>query len=56
MERKVGTKYAKSPFYKGTKLWDLLSQEEQNAETRGLYDFKMCISKKYNTFVKDFYV
>ena len=25
IDRKIGTKYSKNPFYKGTKLWDLFS-------------------------------
>ena len=54
VENKIGTKYARSPFYKGTKLWDLLCQEEQTVDN--IYDFKKCIDKKYNTFVKDFNV
>ena len=54
VDRKIGTKYAKSPFYIGTKLWDLLPYDEQNAET--VFNFKAFISKRYNTFEKNYFV
>ena len=33
VDRKVGTKYSRSPFYNGTKLWDKLTKEEQESST-----------------------
>ena len=33
VDSKIGTKYAKSPFYIGTKIWDKLSLKEQYVET-----------------------
>ena len=27
IDNKIGTKYACSPYYKGTKIWDTLSKE-----------------------------
>ena len=53
-DSKIGTKYANSPYYKGTKLWNNLSKEIQDFESIHLY--KNALSKIYNSFVKDFYV
>ena len=53
-ETKIGTKYASSPFYKGSKLWNELSKSEQ--EMDNIYDFKTCIKKKNATFIRDYYV
>ena len=54
VDRKIGTKYACSPYYKGTKLWDKLTKEEQDSDT--IFIFKNHIDKMYNQYVKDFYV
>ena len=54
VDRKVGTKYSNSPYYKGTVIWNSLTKEEQNAET--LLQFKTFINQKYRTYEKDFYV
>ena len=53
-DNKIGTKYRNSPYYKGTKLWNTLSKETQDAET--IYLYKKFISTIYNTFEKNFYV
>ena len=53
-ENKIGTKYACSPYYKGTKLWNELNKTEQDIDN--MYDYRTCIEKKYATFVKDFYI
>ena len=52
VDNKIGTKYAKSPFYIGTKIWDKLPLNEQNVET--MFEFKAFISNRYDTFVKNF--
>ena len=54
IDRKIGTKYASSPYYKGTKLWDKLTKEEQDSET--IFIFKNHIDKMYKHYVKDFYI
>ena len=54
IDNKVGTKYASSPYYKGVKLWDTLSKEEQDIDN--IYVFKNHIRKKNQTFVKHYYV
>ena len=54
VDRKVGTKYSNSPYYKGTVIWNSLTKEEQNAET--LLQFKTFVNQKYKTYEKDFYV
>ena len=45
VDRKIGSKYAKSPFYMGTKLWDLLPYDEQNAEIK-LYSISKLLFRK----------
>ena len=52
-DSKIGTKYANSPYYKGTKLWNSLSKEIQESES--IYVFKKAIRKLYSKFVKNFY-
>ena len=54
IDRKIRTKYACSPYYKGTKLWDKLTKEEQDSET--IFIFKNHIDKMYKHYVKDFYI
>ena len=54
IDSKIGTKYANSPYYKGVKLWDQLTREEQDIDN--IHDFKACITKKNKTFVKNYYV
>ena len=44
-ESKIGTKYENSPFYVGTKLWNILSRDVQFADNKWI--FKACISKMY---------
>ena len=47
-ESKIGTKYENSPFYKGTKLWNVLTREVQYAENKWV--FKTCINKMYKSY------
>ena len=47
-ESKIGTKYENSPFYRGTKLWNLLSSDIQFSENRWV--FKAKIAKMYKTY------
>ena len=54
IDNKIGNKYAKSPFYKGVKLWDQLSKEEQG--TDNMYDFKPRMKQKHNTYIRNYYV
>ena len=54
LDNKIGTKYANSPYYKGTKLWNTLSKEIQDSES--IYLYKKEIGKVYSKFVKNFYV
>ena len=54
VETKIGTKYAISPYYKGTTLWDKLAKDTQNLEN--IFLFKKEIEKLYKTFDKDFIV
>ena len=54
VDNKIGTKYATSPYYKGTKLWDTLSKEIQEVDS--IHLFKKCIDKKYNVYTRDFYI
>ena len=44
-ETRIGSKYANSPFYRGTKLWNSLTKEKQDSDT--IYAFKN-ITMKYN--------
>ena len=44
----------KSPYYKGSLLWNNLTKEEQESDSVLL--FKNVIQKQYNSYVKDFYV
>ena len=53
-DTRIGTKYATSPYYKGTLLWDKLSKEVQDSES--VFLFKKSIEKQYPTFDKDFVV
>ena len=50
MDNKIGTKYSHSPFYKGNKIWDLLSIEVQFSA------FKNAVKTLYKDYIKDFYV
>ena len=52
-DNKVGTKYANSPYYKGTKLWNSLDVDVQFSD---IYMFKTKIDCTYKTYVKDFIV
>ena len=54
LDTKIGTKYACSPYYKGTKLWNVLSKEIQDSESIYLYKNEIC--KLYREFIKNFYV
>ena len=47
-DTKIGTKYASSPFYKGTLIWDKLPEETQLAEN--IFQFKKDINRLYKTF------
>ena len=44
-DRKIGTKYQHSPFYKGTLLWNDLSADIQFS--RDIFEFKKLIARKY---------
>ena len=48
IDTKIGTKYAMSPFYKGTKLWDTLNQEIQFSDN--IFNFKTHINNMYKVF------
>ena len=51
-EIKIGKKYEKSPFYLGTRVWNLLDKETQESDS--IYSFKgkiQGIYKKYNPLV-----
>ena len=48
VDRKIGTKYSNSPFYKGTILWNELSGDVQKSET--MFVFKQSMNKLDNTF------
>ena len=54
VDTKIGTKYANSPFYKGTLLWDKLSENVQKSES--VFVFKQEINKLYNTFDKNYII
>ena len=45
IDRKIGTKYQHSPFYKGTLLWNDLSADIQFS--RDIFEFKKLIARKY---------
>ena len=45
---RVSPKYEKSPFYTGTKLWDRLSVDVQNANT--VFEFKREVSDIYKVY------
>ena len=47
-DNKIGTKYSKSPYYKGSKLWDKLTKETQFSESVHLS--KQTIKIKYKVF------
>ena len=53
-DNKIGTKYQKSSFYKGGKLWNLLEKDVQFTET--MFDFKQHVKKLYNTYIDEFHV
>ena len=53
-DSKIGTKYATRPYYKGTKLWNVLTREIQFSES--IYIFKTQIRYYYNVFDQYFYV
>ena len=53
-DAKIGTKYANSPYYKGTNLWNKFSREEQQSED--IFMFKANIKGKYNVFDKNLYI
>ena len=48
-DRKVGTKYKNSPYYKGTILWNDLAKNIQLADTVGV--FKQLIRTRYKIYV-----
>ena len=54
MDRKIGTKYATSPFYKGCKLWDKLSKEIQLSDSTPL--FKTSISTLFKPFDRHYFI
>ena len=54
MDRKIGTKYATSPFYKGCKLWDKLSKEIQLSDSTHL--FKTSISTLFKPFDRHYFI
>ena len=43
IDNKIGTKYACSPYYKGTKIWDTLPKEIQDADS--IHVFKKILTK-----------
>ena len=45
LDRKEGTKYSTSPYYKGTRLWDKLTKNIQESEA--IFIFKNDIDKIY---------
>ena len=47
-ETKIGTKYENSPFYKGTKLWNGLTQDIQSADDKWI--FKTHVNKMYKKY------
>ena len=47
-DTKVGTKYENSPFYRGTKLWNILIRDVQFAENRWI--FKGHLLKMYKKY------
>ena len=49
-DTKIGTKYATSPFYMGTLVWDKLMEETQLSEN--IFQFKQDINRLYKTFDK----
>ena len=53
-DTKIGTKYANSPFYKGTMIWDQLSEETQLSPD--IFQFEKEIHGLYKTFDKNFIV
>ena len=53
-DSKIGTKYAMSPFYKGTKLWDQLSRDVQFSDT--ILTFKNNIKNHYNVFDRNLFI
>ena len=53
-DNKFGTKYHKSSYYKGGKLWHLLEKDVQVSETMSV--LKQHVKKKYNTYIDDFHV
>ena len=51
---KIGTKYSHSPFYKGCKLWNMLSKEVQFSDSITL--FKTVIKQRFEPFDKNFII
>ena len=50
VDRKIGTKYQRSPFYMGTLLWNELNATTQFA--RDIFQFKQLTGKKYPVYEK----
>ena len=50
VDRKIGTKYQRSPFYVGTLLWNNLNATTQFA--RDIIQFKQLTGKKYSVYEK----
>ena len=47
-ESKIGKKYEKSPYYLGTRLWNLLEKDTQESDS--IYSFKKKILKLYKKY------
>ena len=54
VDTKIGTKYANSPYYKGTQLWDKLPETVQKSES--LFIFKKELDKIFKVFDKKYFV
>ena len=53
-DNKIGTKYSNSPYYKGSKLWNVLDKDVQFSDS--IFLFKQHVKKMYKKYIDDFIV